>query len=70
MYNWNWEKLPKHEYNKVIENVNMGMVGPLMQIHNKYELSDRIFCCSNDEQKCKLWFAWAVETNIITFQDE
>jgi hypothetical protein len=44
-YNWNFSKLPEHEYASVIEAVECGDMTLLTLIHNKYKLSNNEYCC-------------------------
>ena len=69
IYNWKWENLPKHEHNKVIDHIQMGMIGHLMNIHNKYELSEEIFCCPHHVSFCNLWFMCGFEYYLFFYLD-
>ena len=64
---WDFTKLPREEYNNVVELVALKQWGKLMDIHNKYQLTPTFFCC--DEKPAQRWFTWAVEQKIIQADD-
>lgn len=64
---WDFTKLPKAEFNNVIELVESKKWGALMDIHNRFGLSETFFCC--DSKPAERWFVWAIENNIIQRTD-
>lgn len=60
---WDFSKLPESEHGAAIEAYNKKQWGVLMELHNKYQLSDVQFCC--DHVPAKLWFGWAIENDKI-----
>jgi hypothetical protein len=60
---WDFSKLPESEHGVAIEAYNKKQWGVLMELHNKYQLSDVQFCC--DHVPAKLWFGWAIENDKI-----
>lgn len=60
---WNFDNLPKSEHNAAIEAYNKKQWGVLMEMHNKYQLSNVTFCC--DHAPAKLWFEWAIQNGKI-----
>jgi len=65
-YEWNFEKLPKERHNEVIALVKQGSGGKLMVIHNQYQLSDELYCCSVQDYMVLNWFKHGIETGQIT----
>lgn len=63
---WDFTKIPKERINEVIDLVEGGQWGALMDIHNEYQLSAQTLCCNSDP--AKKWFTWAVEKKIIERQ--
>lgn len=45
MIEWNWNKLPKEAYPKVIEYIEQQKFNSLLKIHDDYNLSLNQFCC-------------------------
>lgn len=60
---WDFSKLPEPEHNAAIEAYNKKQWGVLMELHNKYQLSNVQFCC--DHVPAKLWFEWAIQNGKI-----
>ena len=60
---WDFSKLPESEHNAAIEAYNKKQWGVLMEMHNKYQISNVTFCC--DHAPAKLWFEWAIQNGKI-----
>lgn len=63
MYEWDFNKLPEHEHQRVIEAYEANRVGVLMAIHNDYRLSPEHYCCEG--KAVVRWFKWAIENGTI-----
>ncbi|MGL6008486.1 MAG: hypothetical protein ACRC1D_03440 [Culicoidibacterales bacterium] len=63
---WDFTKIPKDRINEVIDLVEGGQWGALMDIHNEYQLSPQTLCCNSDP--ARKWFTWAVQNKIIERQ--
>lgn len=64
-YEWDFGKLPESEHDKVIDLWNNGDAGKLMVIHNKYELSPELYCCSVQNQMVLDWFKYGIKHEYI-----
>lgn len=69
-YMWDFSKLPKEEYARVIERVEMGDARTLMLIHNEYGLSRDVYCCGAQQQMVMNWFKYGIETGQIRMDGE
>lgn len=67
-YNWNFEKLPKEKHNEVLNLIEQGRGAQLMIIHNEYELSRELYCCSVQEKYVLNWFIYGRDTGQIKEQ--
>jgi hypothetical protein len=47
-YDWDFHKLPAEDYDKVFDAVKNRDIVTLTLIHNKYKLSNNIYCCPKD----------------------
>jgi len=68
-YSWDWSKLPKHEHQRVIDRYNSRDAKTLMIIHNQYELSDELYCCTKQNEMVLNWFKYGIENGYIKGED-
>lgn len=61
---WDFTKLPMEEWNKAIEAYTYGDIKTLVLLHNKYKLSDYIYCCSPAEDMNN-WYGHAIDNQLI-----
>jgi hypothetical protein len=62
---WDFNKLPENEHSKAIRLYEAGQWSKLMVIHNLYELSETVYCCSNQYDAIRLWFKKGIEEGLI-----
>lgn len=67
-YKWHWERLPAHEFNKVLELYEQRDIDALMQIHDTYKLSKYIYCCGTKTTILN-WYKDAIDKGTIQRQD-
>lgn len=67
---WDFSRLPESEHARVIELMEAGKWWALVEIHNKYALSDSNYCCSNTLKGLKNWYKHGVETGQIKAHGE
>lgn len=60
---WDFSKLPKEEHQNAINLYNTQKWGKLMDMHNRYKLSNREQCCNDGPTK--RWFRHAIEKGLI-----
>lgn len=60
---WDFSKLPASEHQEVRRLLCTNDLIALVRLHNKYHLSDNVYCC--DLVAAQRWFAWAVENGLI-----
>lgn len=63
-FKWRFNRLPKEEYNNVIEAIRLNDMLTLIKIHDKYNLSNNNYCCGSDDRVIN-WFKHAINKNII-----
>lgn len=68
-YNWDFSKLPKHEHQRVIDRSDSRDAKTLMIIHNQYELSDELYCCTKQNEMVLKWFKYGIENGYIKGED-
>jgi hypothetical protein len=61
-FDWDFSKLPEHEYERAIDAYNEGKIIVLITLHNDYKLSKNNYCCSPDEAML-IWFKYGIENN-------
>lgn len=61
---WDFKKLPKSEFNTVIEYLDKSDARALRELHNKYNLSANEYCCGW-ENPITTWFRQAVDSGTI-----
>lgn len=64
-YEWDFNKLPEEEHDNAIELFNSKDAVKLMLLHNKYELSPELYCCSVQNQMIINWFKYGIENGFI-----
>lgn len=64
-FDWDFSKLPEHEHNYVLDRFSSSDAGALMVIHNKYELSEVLYCCTVHNQSVINWFKHGIENGYI-----
>lgn len=62
---WDFDRLPPHEHDHVIELYQAGKWWDIIILHDAYELSDNNYCCSNTLQGVKKWIEHGIETGRI-----
>lgn len=62
---WNFDKLPKAEYNKAITFYENAQWKDLAQLHNDYQLSEYLYCCQGTNEAMQSWWGHAIKHNII-----
>lgn len=62
---WDFSRLPDKEHANVLDLLARGRWWELVAIHDKYQLSDNNYCCSNTLSGIKQWFTYGVETGQI-----
>lgn len=64
-YEWNFDKLPEERHCEVAELTRQGQAGKLMEIHNQYQLSREVYCCSVQQNMVLKWFIYGIESGKI-----
>jgi predicted nucleotidyltransferase len=60
---WDFSKLPASEHVEVRRLLCTNDLVALVRIHDKYRLSDNVYCC--DLISAQRWFSWGVENGLI-----
>lgn len=64
-YEWDFNKLPEEEHDNALAFFNSKDAVKLMLLHNKYELSPELYCCSIQNQMIINWFKYGIENGFI-----
>jgi hypothetical protein len=62
---WDFSRLPQHEYRQVLQLFGSGKWWALAALHDKYQLSSNSYCCSNTLMGVKNWFEYGIEKGYI-----
>lgn len=62
---WDFSKLPEEEQIHLLELYDAGKWWDIVKMHNKYNLSSNVYCCSNALKGVKAWVEYGIETGQI-----
>lgn len=62
---WDFDRLPEHEHAHVLELYQTGKWWEIIVLHDRYELSENNYCCSNTLQGVKKWIEHGIKTGKI-----
>ena len=65
---WDFSRLPSFEHGRVIELMQAYKWAELVEIHDRYGLSDNNYCCSNVLAGLKKWYEYGIESGQIKSQ--
>ena len=64
-FSWDWSKLPEHRHADAIRFYESRNGGKLMELHNEYQLSSELYCCTVHEIYVIKWFQYGIDNGHI-----
>lgn len=68
-FSWDWSKLPEHRHADAIRMSESRDGKGLMLLHNEYQLSSELYCCSAHELSVINWFKYGIDNGFIRQQE-